>query len=124
MRYKQTGRRWPHMYNGCKYGASMTVTVFGTLHPLYTTMETELSFTIFWLTLFVVSSLFSAYWDIFQVSQWVKSGRVACWGLFLSSPFDFSLSFSSHPSSFSYLFLPSYFVFGRTGASARRSTRT
>ena len=68
MRYKQTGKRWPHMYNSLKYGASMTITVFGALHPLYA-VDSEIGFRLFWLTLFVVSSLFSAYWDICQVSE-------------------------------------------------------
>ena len=46
---------------------NLLFTVFGALHPLYTTVDEQLGFKLFWLTLFVVSTLFSAYWDIYQV---------------------------------------------------------
>lgn len=64
MRFKSTGNRWPHLYNALKYGLMMTVTVFGALHPLYTTLRDTLWFQLFWITLFVVSTLYSTYWDI------------------------------------------------------------
>jgi len=46
----------------------MTVTVFGALHPLYTTMTYTWQFQMFWIALFVASTLYSTYWDIFQVN--------------------------------------------------------
>jgi hypothetical protein len=66
VRFKNTGDRWPHQFNALKYGLMMTVTVFGALHPLYTTLRDTLWFQLFWITLFVVSTLYSTYWDICQ----------------------------------------------------------
>lgn len=38
-RFRQTGKRFPNLYNGGKHGLMMTVTVFGAMHPLYTTVS-------------------------------------------------------------------------------------
>jgi len=59
LRFKQTGKRWPHQFNAGKYGLMMVVTVFGALHPLYTTIQPSWGFQAFWVGLFVVSTLYS-----------------------------------------------------------------
>jgi len=64
IRQRQTGDRWPHQFNALKYGLMMTVTLFGALHPLYTTFQSTVQFQLFWIALFTISTLYSAYWDI------------------------------------------------------------
>lgn len=66
VRSHATGQRWPHLPNALKYGLQMTVTVFGSLHPLYTTYTDSLVFQCFWVSLFLFSTAFSSYWDIMQ----------------------------------------------------------
>jgi len=69
-RYMDTGSRWPHLANAFKYALSQTVTLFGAFHPLYMltthSQETTNLFQGFWLLLFVSSSLYSFFWDIYM----------------------------------------------------------
>jgi xenotropic and polytropic retrovirus receptor 1 len=67
-RYADTGKRFPHIANACKYAMSQTVTLFGAFHPLYLNKRRRDSdiFQGFWTFAFVASSLYSFYWDVFQ----------------------------------------------------------
>ena len=76
-RYVDTGKRWPNLANAFKYALSQTVTLFGAFHPLYlmhvnkseTTDTAERSheiFQIFWMGLFVASSIYSFLWDVYM----------------------------------------------------------
>lgn len=71
-RYMDTGDRFPHLANATKYALSQTVTLFGAFHPLYMeylpeTRNQELNlFQIFWMIVFVSSSLYSFTWDVFM----------------------------------------------------------
>jgi len=81
-RYYDTGNRMPHLANATKYAMSQTVTLFGAFHPLYllyhsdALVETSSEyiqvqnagssiFQLFWTGLFVSSSLYSFYWDVY-----------------------------------------------------------
>jgi len=64
VRYGQTQQRWPHLGNATKYFLAMLVTLFGALHPLYTTFSSTWQFQAFWLSLFIISTLLSTWWDI------------------------------------------------------------
>jgi hypothetical protein len=68
---QHTGARWPHLFNGLKYGLMMTVTLVGALHPLYETFQASFQGTVAFqlgiLSLFALSTLYSTYWDICQV---------------------------------------------------------
>lgn len=71
-RYMDTGKRLPHLANSFKYALSQTVTLFGAFHPLYllhyhkkdNMWGTDL-FQLFWMGLFVTSSLYSWFWDVY-----------------------------------------------------------
>jgi len=93
-RYVDTGKRWPHLGNAFKYALSLSVTLFGAFHPLYLmhTRQTDLQtvllhgdddddddettivignyesnlFQLFWMGLFVSSSLYSFFWDVYM----------------------------------------------------------
>jgi xenotropic and polytropic retrovirus receptor 1 len=78
-RYADTGDRFPHLANAFKYAMSQTVTLFGAFHPLYLlakthqVMVTDSSyfratdiFQLFWVTIFVSSSLYSFTWDVYM----------------------------------------------------------
>jgi hypothetical protein len=71
-RYIDTGDRFPHLANAGKYALSQTVTLFGAFHPLYLEYSPEMRgeksnlFQIFWMVLFVSSSLYSFAWDVFM----------------------------------------------------------
>jgi len=71
-RYIDTGDRFPHLANAAKYALSQTVTLFGAFHPLYLEYSPELRgkksdlFQIFWVVVFVSSSLYSFTWDVFM----------------------------------------------------------
>ena len=70
-RYIDTGDRFPHLANACKYAMSQTVTLFGAFHPLYLEYIPELRerinlFQLFWMLVFVSSSLYSFTWDVFM----------------------------------------------------------
>jgi EXS family len=70
-RYFDTGDRFPHLANALKYAMSQTVTLFGAFHPLYLLEHRHLVgqfnlFQIFWLILFVSSSLYSFSWDVYM----------------------------------------------------------
>jgi len=67
-RFRSTDQRWPHLGNASKYGAAMLVTVFGALHPLYTTLAATLGYQMFWYSLFIFSSCLSFWWDV--VMDW------------------------------------------------------
>jgi hypothetical protein len=68
-RYLDTGIRGPNLLNAFKYAMSQTVTLFGAFHPLYLmysrgdTNAISL-FQVFWMTLFIASSLYSFTWDV------------------------------------------------------------
>lgn len=71
-KFHDTGKRFPHLANASKYACSQTVTLFGAFHPLYL-MHTNPAhhhrinmFQIFWMAVFVGSSLFSFSWDVFM----------------------------------------------------------
>lgn len=93
-RYADTKQRWPNLANAAKYSLSMLVTCFGTVYPLYlmqarksmvlqnvnvavpggdddSTSTEEVStpgvdlFQFFWMALFVGSSLYSFWWDLY-----------------------------------------------------------
>jgi hypothetical protein len=80
-RYLDTGKRVPNLPNAFKYAMSQTVTLFGTFHPLYLMSASEQDsfdvsddggelrfirrtnlFQMFWMCLFVTSSLYSFCW--------------------------------------------------------------
>jgi hypothetical protein len=86
-RYLDTGKRWPHLANAFKYAMSQTVTLFGAFHPLYLmhakqdmlipvsgkgkdivvqVAQGHNLFQVFWMGLFVTSSLYSFTWDIYM----------------------------------------------------------
>jgi hypothetical protein len=71
-RYVDTGDRFPHLANASKYALSQTVTLFGAFHPLYleysntTTVEVINLFQMFWMILFISSSLYSFTWDVYM----------------------------------------------------------
>ena len=72
-RYVDTGNRMPNLANASKYAMSQTVTLFGAFHPLYMLhYQGEESafnyFQLFWIILFVSSSLYSFWWDV--VMDW------------------------------------------------------
>lgn len=84
-RFHDTGKRWPNLANALKYSFSSTVTLFGALHPLYLYSKSDSEapyrdennhfiypekkvdvFQYFWISLFIVSSIYSYLWDIFM----------------------------------------------------------
>lgn len=70
-RYLDTGDRFPHLANATKYALSQTVTLFGAFHPLYLEYGLHAGegfnlFQIFWVIVFVSSSLFSFTWDVYM----------------------------------------------------------
>ena len=86
-RYMDTGKRFPNLANAFKYAMSQTVTLFGAFHPLYlmhnrsdkynVSMSDDEDgiifrkshfniFQIFWMGLFVLSSLYSYIWDVYM----------------------------------------------------------
>jgi hypothetical protein len=70
-RYADTGKRMPNLANAFKYAMSQTVTLFGAFHPLYL-MHTRVEegdinwFQVGWMLLFVSSSLYSFWWDVYM----------------------------------------------------------
>jgi hypothetical protein len=84
-KYADTRQRMPHLANAFKYAMSQTVTLFGAFHPLYLTRETRQHhelydgvilkqlqrdesknwFDRFWLFMFIASSLYSFFWDVY-----------------------------------------------------------
>jgi len=75
-RYVDTGKRWPNLANAFKYALSQTVTLFGAFHPLYLYYQDKPSrkesgfgvdlFQVLWMGLFVSSSLYSYFWDVYM----------------------------------------------------------
>lgn len=71
-KYHDTGKRFPHLANAAKYALSQTVTLFGAFHPLYLMLSNSgyrhgiNLFQIFWMFVFVSSSLYSFTWDVFM----------------------------------------------------------
>jgi len=83
-RYADTGKRMPHLANAFKYALSQTVTLFGAFHPLYLMHEKKVRvsdnllvevindsrslriFSIFWFGIFITSSLYSFFWDVYM----------------------------------------------------------
>jgi hypothetical protein len=77
-RYFDTGDRFPHLANATKYALSQTVTLFGAFHPLYLEYKKREQsafnvFQLFWLIIFVTSSLYSFAWDVYM--DWGLGGR-------------------------------------------------
>ena len=85
-KYTDTGKRWPNLANATKYALSQTVTLFGAFHPLYlmnyhgnvnegyldsnvivkqSARHIDL-FQIFWFSMFIISSLYSYFWDVYM----------------------------------------------------------
>jgi hypothetical protein len=61
----------PNLANSAKYAMSQTVTLFGAFHPLYLMHQhNQISstnlFQLFWMALFVSSSLYSFWWDVYM----------------------------------------------------------
>jgi len=83
-RYMDTGKRNPNLLNAGKYALSQTVTLFGAFHPLYmmhVQQEADIThddtlvemvdagrspFDFFWMGLFISSSLYSYFWDVYM----------------------------------------------------------
>jgi hypothetical protein len=81
-RYLDTGKRVPNLPNAFKYAMSQTVTLFGTFHPLYLMSARNQDITgegadvilkhrknlfqVFWMCLFIASSLYSFAWDVYM----------------------------------------------------------
>ena len=75
-KYVDTGIRGPNLANAFKYALSQTVTLFGAFHPLYLFISddnnqsgkapTESLYSVFWMGLVVVSSLYSYFWDVYM----------------------------------------------------------
>lgn len=75
-RYLDTRKRFPNLANAFKYAMSQTVTLFGAFHPLYLDWYNEGNkegaprginlFQIFWMALFIASSLYSFTWDVYM----------------------------------------------------------
>jgi len=68
-KYMDTGKRFPHLANAAKYALSQTVTLFGAFHPLYLMHKNPNHngmnlFQVFWMFVFVASSLYSFTWDV------------------------------------------------------------
>jgi xenotropic and polytropic retrovirus receptor 1 len=70
-RYTDTGKRIPNIPNAFKYAMSQMVTLFGAFHPLYLMHRPHdvhgiPLFQLFWMAIFVASSLYSFCWDVFM----------------------------------------------------------
>lgn len=73
-RYLDTGDRVPNLPNAFKYAMSQTVTLFGAFHPLYLDYTSHHAkkhpgihlFQLFWMALFLASSLYSFIWDVYM----------------------------------------------------------
>jgi len=70
-KYVDTGKRMPHLANAFKYALSSSVALFGAVHPLYKGVSTASDdrhtlFQIFWMGLFISSSLYSFFWDVYM----------------------------------------------------------
>lgn len=70
-KYVDTGKRMPHLANAFKYALSSSVALFGSVHPLYKGIspanhDRHALFQIFWLGLFILSSLYSFFWDVYM----------------------------------------------------------
>lgn len=87
-RYMDTGKRFPNLANAFKYAMSQMVTLFGAFHPLYLMHSNNQQyavsssddeeegivfsrhgvnlFQIFWMGLFISSSLYSYIWDVYM----------------------------------------------------------
>eukprot|EP00956_Cyclotella_meneghiniana_P005427 scaffold6818_cov93-Cyclotella_meneghiniana.AAC.4 len=84
-RYLDTGKRVPNLPNAFKYAMAQTVTLFGTFHPLYLMSARGAGslnisedgdeliikhradiFQVFWIFLFVASSIYSFCWDVYM----------------------------------------------------------
>jgi len=72
-RYWDTGKRMPNLANAFKYSMAQTVTLFGAFYPIYLLHSKNDRnqrfvnlFQAFWLALFVSSSLYSFFWDVYM----------------------------------------------------------
>lgn len=72
-RYLDSGVRKQNLLNAYKYAMAQTVTLFGAFHPLYlmhnqgdVSAKASSLFQLFWMALFVASSLYSFTWDVFM----------------------------------------------------------
>lgn len=116
-----TGKRMPNLANAFKYAMSQSVTLFGAFHPLYLMYisdgEVDVSlvddddsnqdeqeqsnfffqhamvFQLFWMGLFIASSLYSFCWDVYM--DWGE-GQLRC----QSFSFDF---LSVVPNTYSHI---------------------
>ena len=72
-------QRWPYLGNALKYFVAAQVAMFGLFHPHYQR-------TTWWLTSFVVATLYQIWWDIFmdwgllERRRWRPDGKQS-WGL-------------------------------------------
>eukprot|EP01083_Nonionella_stella_P181242 648483_1 len=77
-RYFNTHDRVPHLPNAVKYGTAMSVTLLGTLHSSYSTVDTDVWSTgrIVWLVATGISTCYLIFWDL--VMDWAafKHNRI------------------------------------------------
>lgn len=76
-RYFVTHDRVPHLPNAVKYGTAMSVTLLGTLHGTYGTLQSEWSFgRIIWLVATITSTMYLIFWDLTMDWALFKRNRV------------------------------------------------
>mmetsp|Transcript_2066 Transcript_2066/g.4700 ORF Transcript_2066/g.4700 Transcript_2066/m.4700 type:complete len:825 (+) Transcript_2066:418-2892(+) len=64
-RYWDTNDRFPHLLNAAKYAFSNLIVLLGAFHPTFTSVTKNTSwYKSLWVGAFVVSTLFTYYWDI------------------------------------------------------------
>lgn len=69
-RFSETRQADPNLLNALKYALSQTVTLFGAFYPLYLMHSHSRKgvdlFQIFWMFLFIASSVYSWWWDVYK----------------------------------------------------------
>ncbi|KAG5190537.1 EXS family-domain-containing protein [Tribonema minus] len=73
-RYHDTGKRFPNLANALKYAMAQTVSIFGVFRPPAPTIDV---YNGIWMALYIVSSLYSFWWDIKQ--DWGLGHRKHGW---------------------------------------------
>eukprot|EP00611_Tribonema_gayanum_P030998 TRINITY_DN879_c0_g5_i1.p1 TRINITY_DN879_c0_g5~~TRINITY_DN879_c0_g5_i1.p1 ORF type:complete len:880 (+),score=277.87 TRINITY_DN879_c0_g5_i1:381-2642(+) len=73
-RYHDTGKRFPNLANALKYAMAQTVSIFGVFRPPAPTIDI---YNGIWMALYIVSSLYSFWWDIKQ--DWGLGHRKHGW---------------------------------------------
>ena len=80
-RYRATGKRVPNLFNALKYAIALSTSLFGVIHPelkrAAAAAETDTTSSIvrgLWLASFVVSTLYTFYWDVVMDWGLLKQG--------------------------------------------------